>query len=76
MECNTRRFVVDDRRELQYRVEVQNRVYKREIAALDVEIRKLERMIETGTASTTTSSSTSLIGGCVKVSLHEEVLGQ
>ncbi|XP_032294068.1 gamma-aminobutyric acid type B receptor subunit 2 [Drosophila virilis] len=65
MECNTRRFVLDDRRELQYRVEVQNRVYKKEIQALDAEIRKLERMLESGlgTASTNTSSSTSLLAG-------------
>ncbi|KAH8413015.1 hypothetical protein KR009_007419, partial [Drosophila setifemur] len=71
MECNTRRFVVDDRRELQYRVEVQNRVYKRELQALDAEIRKLERLLESGLAagnnananSTTTSSSTSLLTG-------------
>ncbi|EDW87173.1 gamma-aminobutyric acid type B receptor subunit 2 isoform X1 [Drosophila yakuba] len=65
MECNTRRFVVDDRRELQYRVEVQNRVYKKEIQALDAEIRKLERLLESGltTTSTTTSSSTSLLTG-------------
>lgn len=65
MECNTRRFVVDDRRELQYRVEVQNRVYKKEIQALDAEIRKLERMLESGlgNGSTTTSSSTSLLAG-------------
>ncbi|XP_067625916.1 gamma-aminobutyric acid type B receptor subunit 2 isoform X1 [Eurosta solidaginis] len=62
MEYNTRRFVIDDKRELQYRVEVQNRVYKREIAKLDQEIRKLERMLETGTTSATTSLS-SLIGG-------------
>ncbi|XP_050321849.1 gamma-aminobutyric acid type B receptor subunit 1 [Bactrocera neohumeralis] len=62
MECNTRRFVIDDRRELQYRVEVQNRVYKKEIAALDQEIRKLERILEFGTASSATSSS-SLVGG-------------
>ncbi|XP_037825442.1 uncharacterized protein LOC119613487, partial [Lucilia sericata] len=60
MECNTRRFVLDDRRELQYRVEVQNRVYKKEIANLDAEIKKLEKMLESGTASTTTSSSTSI----------------
>lgn len=60
MECNTRRFVLDDRRELQYRVEVQNRVYKKEIANLDSEIKKLERMLESGTASTRTSSSTSI----------------
>ncbi|KAL7742417.1 hypothetical protein ACLKA6_019048 [Drosophila palustris] len=68
MECNTRRFVVDDRRELQYRVEVQNRVYKKEIQALDAEIRKLERLLESGLAATasittTSSSSTSLLAG-------------
>lgn len=57
MECNTRRFVIDDKRELQYRVEVQNRVYKKEIANLDQEIRKLERILEFGTASSATSSS-------------------
>lgn len=68
MECNTRRFVIDDRRELQYRVEVQNRVYKKEIAALDQEIRKLERMLEFGTASPATSAS-SLVGGQQRVSL-------
>lgn len=67
MECNTRRFVLDDRRELQYRVEVQNRVYKKEIANLDAEIKKLEKMLESGTASTTTSSSTSIFAA-LKVS--------
>ena len=34
LEFNTRRFVTDDRRELQYRVEVQNRVYLREMVNL------------------------------------------
>uniref|UniRef100_A0A1S4J7W5 G-protein coupled receptors family 3 profile domain-containing protein n=1 Tax=Culex quinquefasciatus TaxID=7176 RepID=A0A1S4J7W5_CULQU len=45
MECNTRRFVVDDRRELQFRVEVQNRVYRKEIEMLDAEIVRLERLL-------------------------------
>lgn len=58
MECNTRRFVMDDKRELQYRVEVQNRVYKKEMAALDAEIIKLEKMLET--PSTTSSSDLSI----------------
>lgn len=31
VEANTRRFVVDEKRELYYRAEVQNRVYKREL---------------------------------------------
>lgn len=58
MECNTRRFMIDDKRELQYRVEVQNRVYKKELAALDLEIGKLEKMLET--PSSTSSSDLSI----------------
>lgn len=59
MECNTRRFVTDDRRELQYRVEVQNRVYKKEMAALDAEIMKLQKMLESN-ASTSSSDASML----------------
>lgn len=58
MECNTRRFMIDDKRELQYRVEVQNRVYKKELAALDIEIGKLEKLLET--PSSTSSSDLSI----------------
>lgn len=58
MECNTRRFMIDDKRELQYRVEVQNRVYKKELAALDIEIGKLEKMLES--PSSTSSSDLSI----------------
>ncbi|XP_063990273.1 gamma-aminobutyric acid type B receptor subunit 2 isoform X2 [Diachasmimorpha longicaudata] len=45
IECNTRRFVQDDRRELQYRVEVQNRVYRREMAQLEFELARLEKQL-------------------------------
>uniref|UniRef100_A0A8D8SES4 Gamma-aminobutyric acid type B receptor subunit 2 n=1 Tax=Cacopsylla melanoneura TaxID=428564 RepID=A0A8D8SES4_9HEMI len=45
IEFNTRRFEVEDRKEIIYRVEVQNRVYRREILVLDNEIKKLEREI-------------------------------
>ena len=38
VEANTRRFVVDEKRELQYRAEVQNRVYKREIIEVSYQI--------------------------------------
>ena len=55
MECNTRRFLTDDRRELQYRVEVQNRVYRKEMANLDAEIAKLERLLENRSSSTSSS---------------------
>ncbi|PNF38412.1 hypothetical protein B7P43_G07251 [Cryptotermes secundus] len=57
IEYNTRRFVTDDRRELYYRVEVQNRVYRREIAALDLEIGRLKRqLIESPNASSDSMS--------------------
>ncbi|XP_041780122.1 gamma-aminobutyric acid type B receptor subunit 2 [Anopheles merus] len=46
MEFNTRRFVLDDRRELQFRVEVQNRVYRKELELLDAEICRLERALQ------------------------------
>ncbi|XP_059477386.1 gamma-aminobutyric acid type B receptor subunit 2 isoform X2 [Neocloeon triangulifer] len=59
IECNTRRFVIDERRERYYRVEVQNKVYRREMAALDVEINKLERMLIEPPPSPSTSASVS-----------------
>uniref|UniRef100_A0A2C9KEY9 G-protein coupled receptors family 3 profile domain-containing protein n=1 Tax=Biomphalaria glabrata TaxID=6526 RepID=A0A2C9KEY9_BIOGL len=43
---NTRRFVFDDRKEIYYRAEVQNRVYKRELVELDQKIARLERLLE------------------------------
>lgn len=55
LEYNTRRFVTDDRRELQYRVEVQNRVYRKEMANLDAEIAKLEKLLENRSSSTSSS---------------------
>ena len=58
MECNTRRFVIDDRRELQFRVEVQNRVYRKEVEILDAEIAKLEKMLD-GEVSRSRASSRS-----------------
>lgn len=60
LEFNTRRFLTDDRRELQYRVEVQNRVYRKEMATLDAEIAKLEKMLE-NRSSSTSSSQTSML---------------
>lgn len=68
LECNTRRFVTDDRRELQYRVEVQNRVYRKEMATLDAEIAKLEKMLE-NRSSSTSSSQISVIPH-IKVASH------
>ncbi|CAG2186359.1 GABBR [Mytilus edulis] len=46
VEDKTRRFIVNDKREIYYRAEVQNRVYKREIVELEQEITRLERLLE------------------------------
>ncbi|XP_058454034.1 gamma-aminobutyric acid type B receptor subunit 2 [Malaya genurostris] len=61
LECNTRRFVVDDRRELQFRVEVQNRVYRKEIEVLDAEIKRLERLLVEGSSLASSGSSETTI---------------
>ncbi|OXA58880.1 Gamma-aminobutyric acid type B receptor subunit 2 [Folsomia candida] len=45
IEFNTRRLVVEDAKELMFRAEVQNRVYKRQIEAIDVEIWRLENLL-------------------------------
>ncbi|XP_025266425.1 gamma-aminobutyric acid type B receptor subunit 1 isoform X2 [Camponotus floridanus] len=61
IECNTRRFVTDDKRELQYRVEVQNRVYRREMAQLELELARLEKLLaQEPTEPSRASSSTSI----------------
>ncbi|XP_035908768.1 gamma-aminobutyric acid type B receptor subunit 2 [Anopheles stephensi] len=57
MEFNTRRFVLDDRRELQFRVEVQNRVYRKELELLDAEIGRLERLLQERTPQSSPRSS-------------------
>ncbi|XP_021704022.1 gamma-aminobutyric acid type B receptor subunit 2 [Aedes aegypti] len=57
VECNTRRFVVDDRRELQFRVEVQNRVYRKEIEMLDAEILRLEKLLSEKSSRSSSRSS-------------------
>lgn len=72
LEYNTRRFATDDKRELQYRVEVQNRVYRKEMATLDAEIAKLEKMLE-NRSSSTSSSQVSMIPH-IKVCLQKKKL--
>ncbi|XP_071455061.1 uncharacterized protein GABA-B-R3 [Hetaerina americana] len=57
IECNTRRFVIDEKREMYYRVEVQNRVYRRELAALDLDISRLERQLSESPAPSTSTNS-------------------
>ncbi|XP_064483101.1 gamma-aminobutyric acid type B receptor subunit 2-like [Ornithodoros turicata] len=45
VEFNTRRFAIDERRELFYRAEVQNRAYGREVMELDAEIARLKKLL-------------------------------
>lgn len=50
-----------DNRELQYRVEVQNRVYRREMAQLELELARLEKQLaQEPTEPSRASSSTSI----------------
>lgn len=63
----------DDRRELQYRVEIQNKVYRREVAALDLEIGRLEKqLMEMNSASC--SSSVSSLMAARKVNIYVQIL--
>lgn len=51
-EYNTRRFVTNDSaRELAYRVQVQNKVYKCELEALELEIARLEQLLESSASN-------------------------
>lgn len=56
IESNTRRFITDDTKEMIYRLEIQNRVYKCEVAALDKEIARLEDLLHSSTTCSTKSS--------------------
>ncbi|XP_063376857.1 gamma-aminobutyric acid type B receptor subunit 2 [Cydia fagiglandana] len=57
LECKTRRFVTDETQELHFRIEIQNKVYKREVAALDKEIGRLERLLAEPLESVTSSNA-------------------
>ncbi|KAL3267204.1 hypothetical protein HHI36_011340, partial [Cryptolaemus montrouzieri] len=56
-EYNTRRFIYKDQRELFNRLEIQNRVFKCEIEALDEEIRYLENLLLMPSDSSDNSTS-------------------
>lgn len=61
LQCNTRRFVVDEGQEQRYRVQVQNRVYRRELAALQAEAARLELQLESPSVAVS-SASVSMVG--------------
>ncbi|KAL1434779.1 hypothetical protein MTO96_001675 [Rhipicephalus appendiculatus] len=60
VEFNTRRFAIDERRELYYRTEVQSRAYAREIAELDAEIARLKRLLGEPLSAETSSENNSV----------------
>lgn len=60
LECKTRRFVTDDTQELHFRIEIQNKVYKREVAALDKEIGRLEKLLAEPLSASSSSASIAL----------------
>ncbi|XP_050668619.1 uncharacterized protein LOC126967948 [Leptidea sinapis] len=57
LECKTRRFITDETQELHFRTEIQNRVYKKEVLALDKEISKLEKLLAKPVDSDSNTSS-------------------
>ncbi|XP_018329892.1 gamma-aminobutyric acid type B receptor subunit 2 isoform X2 [Agrilus planipennis] len=59
-EFNTRRFLIDDPKDLIYRLEAQNKVYRNEIQLLDQEITRLENQL---THASSKVSSISGLGG-------------
>ncbi|XP_034243018.1 gamma-aminobutyric acid type B receptor subunit 2-like [Thrips palmi] len=58
--CNTRRFAVDEFEEQRYRAQVQNKVYRRELAALTAEAARLELQLE-GPSVAVSSASVSAV---------------
>lgn len=65
LECKTRRFITDETQELHFRIEIQNKVYKREVAALDREIGRLEKLLAEPLESTTSPNAS--------ITLHKRV---
>ncbi|XP_061380667.1 gamma-aminobutyric acid type B receptor subunit 2 [Danaus plexippus] len=61
LECKTRRFVTDETQELHFRIEIQNKVYKREVAALDREIGRLEKLLAEPLELSTGSNTSALL---------------
>ncbi|XP_052748761.1 gamma-aminobutyric acid type B receptor subunit 2 [Galleria mellonella] len=57
LECKTRRFITDETQELHFRIEIQNKVYKREVAALDKEIGRLEKLLAEPLSASSSNAS-------------------
>ncbi|KAK9885644.1 hypothetical protein WA026_012408 [Henosepilachna vigintioctopunctata] len=55
-ECNTRRLIHKDQKELLHRLEIQNRVFKCELEVLDEEIKYLENLLKSSNNSKESTS--------------------
>jgi len=55
------RFMTEDTKELLFRAEVQNRVYKRQIETIDVEIWRLENLLYSTQNSQTSLASNNVL---------------
>lgn len=53
LECNTRRFISDDPKEVISRLEIQNKVYRYELGLLDKEIARLEELLNSNASYST-----------------------
>lgn len=73
LECKTRRFVTDETQELHFRIEIQNKVYKREVAALDKEIGRLEKLLAEPLESTSSSSASIALHKRVSIKLLKHI---
>ncbi|XP_068632581.1 gamma-aminobutyric acid type B receptor subunit 2 [Battus philenor] len=72
LECKTRRFVTDETQELHFRIEIQNRVYKREVAALDKEIGRLEKLLSEPLESGNSSDASIVVHKRTELNTVEE----
>lgn len=56
LQSNTRRFINEDPKEIMFRLEIQNKVFRAELEALDKEIARLEEMLEVSNSNSIRSA--------------------
>lgn len=56
LQSNTRRFINDDPKEIMFRLEIQNNVFRAELEALDKEIARLEELLEVSNSNSMKSA--------------------
>lgn len=56
LQSNTRRFINEDPKEIMFRLEIQNKVFRAELEALDKEIARLEELLEVSNSNSMKSA--------------------